>query len=142
MAEPPPSTDIPVHTRRRVIRDALVFQVKLVFDGLRDVLLSPASLVAAAIGVLMSRNPGEPFYRLLKMGKRTERWLNLFGAAEVQGPQTPDGDMDALVKRLESLAADQDERERLRLSVRTALGKAKGSLRKPEKNEERPNDPD
>lgn len=69
--------------RWRVIRDLIVFQVKLALDGMRDVLLSPISLFLGIYGLLFGgRNPGKHFYRLCHLGHHTDRWINLFGAAE------------------------------------------------------------
>ena len=49
------------HTSRLLLlQDFLVFQFKLALDGLRDVFLSPISLVVALLGVLTSRSdPGK-----------------------------------------------------------------------------------
>ena len=67
-----------------LLRDVAVLQVKLVIDGLRDLVLVPASLVAGAVSLLSSRNglPGPQFYQLLGVGKQSERWFNLFGAMD------------------------------------------------------------
>ncbi len=65
--------------RWRLLRDVLAFQFKLLLDGLRDLLLSPISILAAIAGVLTSqRDPGRFFYRLLALGHQTDRWINLF----------------------------------------------------------------
>ncbi|MEM9384516.1 MAG: hypothetical protein AAGA68_05605 [Pseudomonadota bacterium] len=66
-----------------LLRDAAAFQVKLVVDGLRDVLLSPLSLIAAIAGLALGRH--EWFYDLLHLGRRTERWIDLFSAARRVG---------------------------------------------------------
>ena len=68
--------------RWTLVRDIAVLQAKLLVDGLRDLILVPASLVAG-IASLMSGNDGKPgtqFYHLLGVGKQSERWINLFGA--------------------------------------------------------------
>ncbi len=64
--------------RWRLLRDAAAFQVKLVVDGMRDVMLSPLSLIAAIAGLALGRH--EWFYDLLQLGRRSERWIDLFSA--------------------------------------------------------------
>jgi hypothetical protein len=73
--------------RWQLIRDVLVFQAKLLVDGLRDLLLSPVSLIAALADLLLGRDRGRPyFYELVLLGRRSEAWIDLFGAGDrVQG---------------------------------------------------------
>ena len=73
--------------RWELFRDVAVFQVKLVLDGVRDVLLSPISLLVTLVGLLTdTERPGRYFYDLLRYGRRTDRWINLFGAQPPGGP--------------------------------------------------------
>jgi hypothetical protein len=83
---PPPDSAVPtdvetVHTSRlQLVWDVLLFQLKLLFDGVRDLLLSPLSIIAAVAGLLAGGDdPQRYFRRLLHLGRRTEIWLNLFG---------------------------------------------------------------
>ena len=99
--------------RWNLIRDIAILQVKLVVDGLRDFVLVPISLVAGLISLFRAGDPaGNEFYNLLRIGKRSERWINLFGAAErVPAPADerdhfPEEDIDALVGRVESFVVD------------------------------------
>ena len=70
-----------VHASRlQLVWDVLLFQAKLVADGLRDVLLSPASIIAGILGLIAGGDdPHQYFRRLLRLGRRTEVWINLFG---------------------------------------------------------------
>lgn len=62
-----------------LLRRLLVFQIKLALDGLRDLLLSPASLIAVLLGLLGGRQHRDlPFRRLLEFGRRTDAWIDLF----------------------------------------------------------------
>ena len=71
---------VPIHVQRmKLLRDVLMFQVKLLMDGLRDLLLSPISLAAAGLGFLV--HPEEPdryFRQLQQLGRQSDRWINLF----------------------------------------------------------------
>jgi hypothetical protein len=75
-------TDPPAPPGRwHLARDVIAFQFKLMMDGLRDLLLSPISILAALAGLLTDGdNPGRYFYRLMHFGRDTDRWINLFGA--------------------------------------------------------------
>lgn len=75
------SGDDEVHTSRlELLWDVLVFQLKLLADGLRDLLLSPLSLGAALLGLLFGGDrPGRYLQAVLRFGRRTELWINLFG---------------------------------------------------------------
>ena len=100
--------------RWTLIRDIGVLQVKLIVDGLRDFLLVPISLVAGAMSVFRAGDPrGNEFYRLLRIGRRSEKWINLFEAADRYPDDTdeevrfPNEDIDALVQRVESFVVDE-----------------------------------
>lgn len=101
-----------------MLRDLAVLQGKLLVDGLRDLLLVPASLIAGLISLLSSHDgkPGPQFYTLLQFGKQTERWINLFGAVK-NAPQSviddsPFGEreIDDIVHRVESFVVDEYKR--------------------------------
>ena len=81
-------------TERPLLRDVLRFQVKLLLDALRDLVLSPLSLAAAAIdGVTGRQDRNGLFYRLLRLGRRSEEWIDLWGAARDPGePQSENVD--------------------------------------------------
>jgi|DEB0MinimDraft_6_1074348.scaffolds.fasta_scaffold113247_2 hypothetical protein len=94
-------------SRWQLLRDVLAFQFKLLLDGLRDVLLSPISITAALVGVFTERdNPGRHFYRLMKLGHDSDRWINLFGTYDdVEAPSSDD-----LVRRAESMVKHEYEK--------------------------------
>ena len=100
--------------RLTLARDIAVLQVKLIVDGLRDFILVPISLVAGLISLFRAGDPsGNEFYNLLRVGKRSERWINLFEAADrvperAEGRvRFPDEDIDALVGRVESFVVEE-----------------------------------
>ena len=104
--------------RWTMLRDLAVLQGKLIVDGLRDLLLVPASLIAGLISLASSEKgkPGPQFYQLLQYGKESERWINLFGAVknapESVQEQSPfaDNDIDDIVHRVESFVVDEYKR--------------------------------
>jgi hypothetical protein len=120
-----------------LIRDIAVLQVKLIVDGLRDLILVPISLVAGIVSLAKS-NTGydSEFYDLLRLGKKSERWINLFGAAdELPEPahdyvNFPDEDIDSLVSRVESFVVDEYRKGGVTKQAKERLDKAIESLHK------------
>lgn len=67
-------------SRLQLLVDVLVFQFKLAADGLRDILLIPLSIVSAIMGLVAGGDDPYRYFRdLLRLGRRTEIWINLFG---------------------------------------------------------------
>jgi hypothetical protein len=121
-----------------LIRDIAVLQVKLVVDGLRDVILVPASLVAGIISVSKTKDgvPGTEFYRLIDAGRQSEHWINLFGAYKNAPPEVVernhfgDADIDDIVSRVESFVVDEYKRGGVTAQARDRMHKAMDALRR------------
>jgi hypothetical protein len=63
-----------------LIRDFLIFQLKLVMDGFKDVFFFQVSIVAVVFDLLFTNRKNRLFYRVMRAGERVELWLNLHGA--------------------------------------------------------------
>lgn len=71
------------HSRVVLLRDLGIFQVKLVLDGMKDIVLMPVTIAAAAVDVIFpGARPGHRFYAVMSLGERFDRWLNLFSASD------------------------------------------------------------
>jgi hypothetical protein len=121
-----------------LIRDIALLQVKLVVDGLRDFILVPVSLVVGFISVFRTGNSsGNEFYNLLRLGRKSERWINLFGAADrVPAPtgerdRFSDQDIDTLVHRVESFVVDEYKEGRMTRQARDRLNRFLDTLNQP-----------
>ncbi len=111
MTEENDKTPIPAPDRWQLIRDVVGFQFKLALDGLRDLVLSPLSILAGVIGLIISPdNPGKYFNRLLEFGRRTDVWINLFGASEHYDPDNETPSSDAYIKQLEAMLVAEYQR--------------------------------
>ena len=123
-------------SRRDLIRDVAVLQVKLLVDGFRDVILVPASLIAGIVSLAKYENgaPGPEFYSLLGAGKRSEQWINLFGAHSKRRSgaddvdQTTDMDIDKLVSRVESYVVDEYRRGDITAQAKAKIDKALSAI--------------
>ena len=108
--------------RWELLRNVLAFQLKLAVDALRDVVLSPISLGAALLD-LVSGTDRDPLYfeQVLTLGRRTEGWINLFGAA----PGADEGPgIDRLVERVEALVVEQYERGGMTAQAKDAIDRS------------------
>lgn len=106
--------------RAELVRDAATLQIKLLADGLRDALLIPLSLIAVLIGLLRGgEDCNREFRRVVKLGRRSERWINLFGHQRPLARSGPAGSMDSILHQVESIAVEQYRRGRKAGSAET-----------------------
>jgi hypothetical protein len=122
---------------RTLIRDISVLQVKLFADGLRDLILVPLSIGAGVLSLLRTDDgPGTQFYDLLRAGRRSDRWINLFGAADrVHGPASDDGqlpldDIDEIITHVESFVVNEYKSGGFTAETKNQLDRAFDLLRK------------
>jgi hypothetical protein len=121
-----------------LIRDVAVLQVKLLVDGARDLILVPASLIAGIVSIAKSQDgkPGPQFYRLVGIGKQSERWINLFGAFDNAPPEVVeenhfgDTDMDQILSRMESFVVDEYQRGGITAQAKDRIDKALDTMQK------------
>ena len=129
-----------------LIRDVAVLQVKLIVDGFRDLVLIPASIVAAIVSVARTEKgvPGPEFYNLLLMGKHSEQFINLFGALRNAPPGVaPDdiktmAEMDDIVSRVETFVVDEYKRGGVTAQAKTRIDEALEKLRRMNKKGSEP----
>jgi len=127
-----------------LIRDIAILQVKLVVDGLRDLILVPASLIAGIVSLSKTKDgaPGTEFYTLVGVGKQSERWINLFGAYKNAPPEVTeqnhfgDADIDDIVSRVESFVVDEYKRGGVTAQARDRMNKAMDAMRRRREDEE------
>ena len=133
-----PDTARPALSRTTLARDIVVLQAKLLVDGLRDLILVPASLIVGIVSLLSfdDSKPGAEFYRLLHAGKQSEHWINLFGALRNAPPDLedvkgfPDADMDDIVGRLESYMVEEHRRGGMTAQAKDRLDKTLDSIKR------------
>ena len=105
-AGPPGAPQHPPASHWHVLRDVVALQFKLALDGLLDLMLSPVSIVAAIVGLIANPdNPGKFFYRVLRFGHRTDKWINLYGAGDTDADDTDSADL--YVRKVEDLIRNE-----------------------------------
>jgi len=90
--------DAPAHhdARIRLVWELLVFHAKLAIEAVRDVFLSPISIIAVIAGLISGGDrPDVYFRRVQRFGRRSDLWINVFGARH-RGPSA-----DQMMKPLE-----------------------------------------
>ncbi|HEX8693907.1 MAG TPA: hypothetical protein VF746_15905 [Longimicrobium sp.] len=120
-----------------LVRDAAIFYVKLLLDGLKDVVLIQVGLLAFCVDLIFmlftGRRRSRFFYSVLALGEKIDLWLNLYGAAKGAGTN-PDGLFgesragdDTLLGELELLARKEERaaaRPAARIRPRPGIGGA------------------
>ena len=91
-------------SRSKLVYRVILFQFKLAADGIRDLLLSPLSIIAGILGILFSSN--DPHYylnKLLKTGQASDRWINLFDTEHPRKQTNSRDTLDGLARRFEEV---------------------------------------
>lgn len=123
--------------RIELMREAAVLQLKLLADGLRDAALIPVSLLAALVGLVRGgEEPDREYRQVIKLGRRTERWINLFGHQRPLGNSHPAGSLDTVLKQVEDVVTDQYRKGKTSAEARTAIRAALEQVQEGDKAEE------
>jgi len=94
--------------RSTLIRNSVVFQLKLMADGFRDLVLLPVSLIATLVGLLRGGDePEREFLQVINLGRETEEWINLFGNHEPPTSANAIASIDALFSKVEDTLKQQ-----------------------------------
>ena len=133
--------------RGELFRNAVVFQLKLMADGLRDLILLPVSLIATLVGLLRGGDePEREFNRVIDLGRDTEKWINLFGQHEEADSAHAISSIDSLFTRVEETLKqqykDQGTSEGAQAQIESVLKAVQKKARKNKQltNEETPPD--
>jgi len=85
-----PATPAHHDARMRLVLEVAVFQLKIATEAIRDLFLSPISIIAAIVGLLAGgEEPDQHFRRVQRFGRRSDLWLNVFGHRH-RGPSADD----------------------------------------------------
>ncbi|HEX2080497.1 MAG TPA: hypothetical protein VHG08_22530 [Longimicrobium sp.] len=70
-----------------LIRDFLIFQLKTVLDGLKDMIVIPFATIVFALDLIFGKGErrGRTFYALMGACESFDRWLNLYTPASRAG---------------------------------------------------------
>jgi hypothetical protein len=107
-----------IKKNRVVLRDLIIFQIKLLLDCVADVVIAQVAILAVLIDLLFpAERKGQRFYAVMARAERFDHWLSLYRSVEAADL---DGDglfgasqagADTLLGRLEALVTGRWEVE-------------------------------
>ncbi len=96
----------------RALRHLLIFQLKLALDALRDLALSPLSIVVFVLDALRQPTLEDSLYlKLMRLGQRSDRLINLFDEYGELGHYTVDQAVSEMEEVLNARRDAASERE-------------------------------
>ncbi len=118
-------------SRWDLIKDMLVFQAKLAIDAIRDLFLSPVSIICGLADIFIGNSLSKSyFHKLMNIGHQTDSWLNLFGNHNKSGNNltvrnkqktTVDMNVEQLFSHVESLLKEQHSKGGLTASTKASI---------------------
>jgi hypothetical protein len=130
---PPPGLPDHRSDRWKFLRDVVVFQLKMLVDNARDLVLMPVSLGAALIDlVFKGEREGALFYQVLRWGAHSEQIIDVYSALEQQQAASvnPNYTIDGVIARLERVVVRECEKGGTAASVKAAMDRAIDELHK------------
>jgi len=102
------------------LRRLLVFQLKLAVDALRDIVLSPVSLICTLLDLSRGKLSGKGSYfeKLMQFGRHTEKRINLFEQHESDGET-----VDSVLDQVEDIVMKQYHDKNLTAKTMAAIKK-------------------
>ena len=92
-------------TRNQLIRDVLLLQVKLLIGAARDLAVVPVTLAAALLDLILSKSQAPRFFhQVLRMGERSDEWIDVWSAARHKDEQR--GPVDSILASVEEVVRD------------------------------------
>ena len=91
--------------RNQLIRDVLLLQVKLLIGAARDLAVVPVTLAAALLDLILSKSqPPRFFHQVLRLGERSDEWIDVWSAARHGSEQR--GPVDSILASVEEVVRD------------------------------------
>lgn len=107
--------------RRVLLKQALIFQLKLGLDAARDILLSPVAMVVLLIDLLLGHDRKSClFFRLLRFGRLSDRWINLFGVSQPHRAHRSDS-VDHWLGQVEKVIREQQKGGKMSTATKAKL---------------------
>src|SRR3954470_17317498 len=115
--------------RWKFLRDVVVFQLKMLLDNVRDLVLMPVTLVAALSDLILKGDrEGARFYRVLRWGWHSEKVIDVYSAIENHPADTfeigRDYTVDGVIARLESAVTREVDEGGTAATIKSAMDRA------------------
>ena len=110
-------------------RDVVVFQLKMLLDNVRDIVLMPVALGAAIIDLLYrGQREGALFYKVLRWGLHSEEVIDVYSAIEHHEPGrfkvSRAYTVDGVIERLENAVTREVEKGGTAATIKSAMDRA------------------
>jgi len=125
------------------LKYAVIFQIKLGMDALRDLILSPISIICAVLDFLLGNNQNEGYFqKLMYFGRKTDKWINLFGEHDNRKSilgETKKGEVNAdqVFMQIEVLLKEQHEKGGITVAAKSSIDRYLNKLIKKEQADEK-----
>ena len=108
-----------------------MLQLKLLIGNVHNLVLVPATTVAAVLDLVFKSGPAESrFYRVLEWGRRADEAIGLYGALDRHNENFKRSfTVDALVSRVEEAIAQEYAKGGTAASVKAAVDRVFDKLR-------------
>ncbi len=108
----------PELSTKLAFRHLVNFQIKLAMDALRDLVLSPVSLIVFVVDSVTKPSLEDSLYlKLMRAGRRSDRIINLFDEYTEHGEYT----VDSTLSEVEQVIAREVGKERQRAANQKRL---------------------
>ena len=119
--------------RGQVLRDLVIFQIKMVLGSARDFALIPVSLGAALIDLFHKHDEkGYFFYKVLRWARHTEEMISLYSPVKDEAGEmelNPNHTVDAVVARIEDVVIREYQKGGTAASVKDAVERVVNQIR-------------
>ena len=110
-------------------RDVVVFQLKMLLDNVRDIVLMPVALGAALIDLFYrGEREGALFYKVLRWGLHSEEVIDVYSSIEHHDPGrfkvSRAYTVDGVIEQLENVVTREVEKGGTAASIKTAMDRA------------------
>ena len=129
-------------SRWPLVRQGIVFQLKLGLDAVRDILMSPVSIVLIVADIVMGNNHQQSYFnRLMRLGKKSDHWINLFAVdlpnAESEVDEVvADSNVDFWFSKIETVIKEQQVDGKLTKAGKEKLQQYFGKINQPKNKPE------
>ncbi len=103
--------------KKHPFRRLIIFQLKLIADALRDILLSPLSIICSLLDLVLKDKKKESYFdKLMSFGRHTEKRINLF-----EQHQDDDVTIDSVLNQLENVVLKEHRDKELSKKTLSAI---------------------
>ena len=104
------------------------FQIRLFYDAARDFILSPLSFFVVVLDIIMGNKIKKEslFYKLMLMGRGSDKWINLFEQNEDEEEQGSIKKQQ--VQKLETQEVEIASKEKLEINKEVSLNPVKEEI--------------